>query len=70
MNTLIQLPGNGDCLYNAILIGYVNAHAGQYPIINGVEVRTQQHLILFLIINYSNCVVQNPLICYNIVYRM
>lgn len=44
MKTLIQLPGDGNCLYNAILIGYVNANAGQYPLINGVEVRTQQHL--------------------------
>ena len=44
MKTLIQIPGNGDCLYNSILIGYVDAHNGQYPVINEVEIRTQHQL--------------------------
>ncbi len=44
MKTLIQIPGDGNCLFNAILIGYVGAHNGQYPVINGLEIRTQHQL--------------------------
>jgi hypothetical protein len=44
MKTLIQILGNGDCLFNAILVGYVDAHNGQYPIVNGMEIRTQLQL--------------------------
>jgi hypothetical protein len=44
MKTLIQIPGNGDCLFNAILIGYVDSHHGQYPNINGIEIRNQHQL--------------------------
>ena len=44
MKTLIQIPGDGNCLFNAILIGYLNAHDSQYPTINGVEIRTQEQL--------------------------
>lgn len=44
MKTLIQIPSDGDCLFNAILIGYLDSHHGQYPVINGIEIRTQHQL--------------------------
>jgi len=43
---VVQIPGDGNCFFNAVLVAYVNAHDGQYPIIEGHEIRTQEQLRL------------------------
>jgi hypothetical protein len=44
MKKLIEIPGDGNCLFNSILLGYIDTNNGQYPVINGVAIRTQQQL--------------------------
>lgn len=46
---VVQIPGDGNCFFNAVLVAYVNAHHGQYPIIEGHEIRTQEQLRLALL---------------------
>ena len=41
---VVQIPGDGNCFFNAVLVAHVNAHNGQYPIIEGQEIRIQEQL--------------------------